>query len=208
MEKKEVEIPTTTQKLQNKVDKLKLLSLTSGIHNLTPPPKQDDGTRDIALVKALSVFPRLVVIFLEIRGLEYDQKTKQYVQVTKQIMNATGAYRFCKVLKNIAQETEWASYSEDEINLRIIHYFEINFPYFTFRCEEFDLDPMDINYIETTLQSFIDSCFHKAKSGKFINTLARTYGEDILKRALDVGGVGSKKDEGILAKYNPFKTRK
>lgn len=208
MEKKEVEEPTTTQKLQNKVDKLKLLSLTSGIHNLTPPPqKQDDGTRDIALVKALSVTPRVAEKFLEIRGLEYDPKTKQYVQVTEPIMNILGAYRFCKILK-MAQEIEWSSYSEDEINLRIIHYFEENIPYFLFWSEDYNLNPRDFNYIISVLQYFIDTSFHKAKSGKFINTLARTYGEDVLKRALDVGGAGSKKDEGILAKYNPFKTRK
>ena len=66
---------TTTQKLQNKVDKLKLLNLTSNIHNLTPTQqKPDDSSRDIALVNVLSVYPRIVSLFLEIRGLEYDQK--------------------------------------------------------------------------------------------------------------------------------------
>ena len=46
---------TTTQKLQNKVDKLKLLNLTSNIHNLTPTQqKPDDATRDIALVNVFS----------------------------------------------------------------------------------------------------------------------------------------------------------
>lgn len=204
---KEIETQTTTQKLQNKVDKLKLLSLTSGIHNLTPPPqKEADGSRDIALVKALSVTPRVAEKFLEIRGIEYDPKTKQYVQITEPIMNMLGAYRFCKILK-MAQEIEWSSYSEDEINSRIIHFFEENIPYFLFWGDDYDLNPRDFNYIISTLQYFIDTSFHKAKSGKYINTLARTYGEDVLKRALDVGGA-TKKDEGMLAKYNPFKTRK
>jgi hypothetical protein len=209
MKEEKEETESTTQKLQNKVDKLKLLNLTSNIHNLTPPQKsEDDPTRDIQLVKALSVIPRIAMIFLEIRGLEYDVKTKQYVQVTEPIMNVLGAYRFCKVLKNIAQETEWASFSEDEINSRIIHHFEENIPYFLFWAEDYELNPRDFNYVISTLQSFIDSCFHKAKSGKYINTLGRTYGEDILKKALDTeGNISKKKEGGFLEKYNPFKER-
>ena len=200
---------TTTQKLQNKVDKLKLLNLTSNIHNLTPPQKQDeDSSRDIQLVKALSVTPRIAEKFLEIRGLEYDPKQKIFIQVTEPIMNILGAYRFCKVLKNIAQEVEWASYSEEEINSRIIHFYEENIPYFTFWAEEYDLNPRDFNYIITTLQTFIDASFHKAKSGKYINTLGRTYGEDILKRALDTDTKQTKKDDGFLSKYNPFKDKR
>jgi len=206
--KEESETESTTQKLQNKVDKLKLLNLTSNIHNLTPPQKQEeDPTRDIQLVKALSVTPRIAEKFLEIRGLEYDIKTKQYVQVTEPIMNILGAYRFCKLLK-MAQEIEWASYSEDEINARIIHFFEENIPYVLFWADEYELNPRDFNYVISVLQSFIDSSFHKAKSGKYINTLGRTYGEDILKKALDTEGTMSKKKEGgFLEKYNPFKER-
>jgi len=208
-EEKEPE-ESTTQKLQNKVDKLKLLNLTSNIHNLTPPPQrpEDDSGREIALIKGLSVAPRIAAIFLEIRGLEYDEKTKMFVQVTEPIMNISGAYRFCKILKNLASETEWASYSEEEIPSRIIHYFEENIPYFTFWHEEYDLAERDFNYVITTLQSFIDSCFHKSKSGKYINTLGRTYGEDVLKKALETDNVKVRKDEGFLSKYNPFKEMK
>lgn len=201
---------STTQKLQNKVDKLKLLNLTSNIHNLTPPPKQqeDDQGREISLIKGLSVAPRIAAIFLEIRGLEFDQKAKTFVQVTEPIMNILGAYRFCKLLKNIAQETEWASYSEEEINPRIVHYFEENIPFFIFWNEEYELSERDFGYIIATLQSFIDSCFHKSKSGKFINTLGRTYGEDVLKKALETGeGVRIKRDQGFLSKYNPFRDK-
>lgn len=199
-----------TQKLQNKVDRLKLLNLTSNIHNLTPPQRQeDDGERDIALVKALSVTPRILSMFLKIRGLNYDPRSRQLIQVTTPIMNVDGAYRFCEVLKVISEETEWSSFSEEEIPQRIIHYFEINFPYFIFHAEKYDLDASDFNYIETTLQSFIDSAFHKAKSGKYINTLGRTYGEDIMKKALDTQGEKmNKSEEGFLSKYNPFKDRK
>ena len=201
---------TTTQKLQNKVDKLKLLNLTSNIHNLTPPQQRnDDSSRDIALVNVLSVHPRIVSLFLEVRGLEYDPKTKSFVQITKPIMNFAGAYKLVQILKHIAQETEWASFAEEEINKRIMHYYEENLPYFLFYAEDYELEPINYNFVETVLKSFIDSSFHKSKSGKYINTLGRTYGEDVLKRALDTnsGNSNTKKNEGFLSKYNPFKDR-
>jgi len=201
---------TTTQQLQNKVDKLKLLNLTSNIHNLTPPQQvNEDSSRDIALVNVLSVFPRIKSLFLEIRGLEYDPKDKVYIEVTRPIMNFAGAYKFVQILKHIAEETEWASYGEEEINKRIIHYYEENIPYFLFYAEEYELSPMDFNFVETVLKCFIDSPFHKSKSGKYINTLGRTYGEDVLKKALDTnsGELRNKKNEGFLSKYNPFKDK-
>ena len=206
-----VQEETTTQKLQNKVDKLKLLNLTSNIHNLTPPQhREDDASRDIALVNVLSVHPRIVSLFLETRGLEYDPKIKSYVQVTKPIMNFAGAYKLVQVLKHIAQETEWASFGEEEINKRIIHYYEENIPYFLFYAEEYELEPINFNFVETVLKSFIDSSFHKSKSGKYINTLGRTYDEGVMKRALDTnsGDTRTKNNEGFLSKYNPFKDRK
>jgi hypothetical protein len=197
------------QILQDKVDKLKLLNLTSNIHNLTPPQSEDnDNSKEIALVTALSVSPRLVEIFFEVRGLEYSPQEKRYIQVTRPIMNFEGAYRFVKVLKNIAQETEWASFAEDEINSRIIHYFEENYPYFTFHAKMYDLDESDFNYVATTLQSFIDSCFHKSKSGKYINTLGRTYDEGVLRKALETGdNMVNRKDGGFLGKLNPFRDK-
>jgi hypothetical protein len=199
---------STTQKLQNKVDKLKLLNLTSNIHNLTPPQqKEEDPTRDIQLVRALSVSPRIAMKFLEIRGLEYDEKNRNFVQVTEPIMNTLGAYRFCKILK-MAEEIEWASYSEEEINSRIIHFFEENIPYVLFWAPEYDLNARDYNYVITTLQAFIDTSFHKSKSGKYINTLGRTYSEDTLKRALDTSEDKSKKEGGFMSKWNPFKDKK
>ena len=205
---------TTTQKLQDKVDKVKVVNLVESlrpdnIHRLTPPQQRDDdSTRDIALVNVLSVTKRVKEKFLEIRGLEYDPRTKTFIQVTEPIMNLLGAYRFCKLLQS-AEEIEWASYSEEEINQRIIHFFEENIPYFTFYAEEYELNPRDFYYIINILQVFIDSSFHKSKSGKYINTLSRTYGEDVLKRALDTSGdTRARKDDGFLSKYNPFKERK
>ena len=198
---------TETQKLQNKVDRLKLLNLTSNIHALTPPNQRptDNMERDIALVTALSVAPRIADLFLEIRGLEYDSKTKQLTQITRPIMNILGAYRFCKLIKRLSQEIEWASYSEEEMPQRIVHYYEENIPYFLFYHDLYELAPSDFNYIISVLQNFIDTSFHKSKSGKYINTLGRTYGEDILKKALDTDRPTSKKEEGFLSKYNPFR---
>lgn len=200
---------TTTQQLQNKVDKLKLLNLTSNIHNLTPPnTKQDTADKDIALVSALSVSPRIAELFLEIRGLEYNFKARTLEVVTRPIMNIEGAYRFCKLIKRLSQEIEWSSYAEEEINSRIIHYFEEAIPYFLFNADRYELDSSDFIYVITVLQNFIDTSFHKAKSGKYINTLGRTYGEDILKKALDTEGIKNKKEQSWLGKYNPFKEMK
>lgn len=209
-EQEELErLQLNSQKLQNKVDRLKTVGLVSNIHNLTPPTqKTEDSSRDIALVGALSVTPRIQEKFLEIRGLEYDTKTKTYVQITEPIMNILGAYRFCKLLK-MAQEIEWASYDEEEIKARIIHFFEENIVYFLFWNEEYDLNPRDFNYVITTLQVFIDSSFHKSKSGKYINTLGRTYDEGTLRRALETDSSSrTKKEEGFLAKHNPFRERR
>jgi len=204
-----VEEESVTQKLQNKVDKLKLLNLTNNIHNLTPMEnREDDSSREIALVNVLSVSRRVKEKFLEIRGLEYEPMEKKLIQVTEPIMNLLGAYRYCKLLQ-MAEEIEWASYAEEEINKRIIHFYEENIPYFLFWADEYELEEKDFYYVINTLQTFIDTSFHKSKSGKFINTLGRTYGEDVLKKALDTGATETKKErEGFLSKYNPFKDMK
>lgn len=199
----------TTQKLQNKVDKLKLLNLTNNLHNLSAQQNyQEDQSKDIALVNALSVSKRIQQKYLEIRCIEYDPSTKEYIQVTEPIMNVLGAYRFCKILQ-MAEEIEWASYSEEEIIRRIIHFFEENIPFILFYAEEYDLNPRDFNYIINTLQVFIDSSFHKSKSGKYINTLGRTYDEGVLKKALETESQRKVKggDGDFLSKLNPFKDK-
>lgn len=204
------EAGNTTQELQNRVDKLKLLNLASNIHNLIPPQQiEHDASRDVALVGALSVSPRIAELFLEIRGLEIDPAKNELVQITRPIMNIEGAYRFCKLLKRLNEEIEWASYSEEEISPRIIHYFEENIPYFLFNSDLYDLRESDYNYVITVLQNFIDTAFHKSKQGKYINTLGRTYSEDTLRKAFETGNIQTgKKEEGFLSKYNPFKDRK
>lgn len=196
-----------TQDMQNKVDRLKLMNLTNNIHSLLPPSnKNNSQENNVAFVEALNVTPRLKRLFLEIRGLEWDEHKKEYIQVTRAIMNFEGAYRFVKICQHIAEETEWSSFAEEEIPKRIIHYYEENIPYFLFWNDEYELAERDFNYIMTTLKSFIDSSFHKAKAGKFINSLSRIYDEGTIRKALETPESRSnKKEEGFLARYNPFR---
>lgn len=196
----------TTQILQNKVDKLKLLGLTDNLKNIIPSNvHQDDSVRDIALIKSLSAYPRIQRKILEIRGLEYDEKEKQVIKVAEERMNHNGARLVADILKTIAEETEWASFSEEEINSRIVHHFEENIFYILFNAEEYNLQSKYFGYIINMFQVIIDASFHKAKSGKYINTLGRTYDEGIMRRALDTGQLTKKQEEGFLTKYNPFK---
>ena len=206
----EEEEESTTQQLQNKVDKLKLLNLAQNIHNLTPPQQvSEDASRDIALVNALSSHPRIQRKVLEIRGLEWNPKKKMFEQIAEPRMNINGAKLVADILTTIAEEIEWASYSEEEINSRIVHFYEENIPYILFYHEDYELSPKYFGYIINMLQVFIDASFHKAKSGKYINTLGRTYDEATLRRALDTNGSpqSNKKQEGFLSKYNPFRDR-
>lgn len=198
------------QKLQAKVDRLKTLNLASNIHNLTPPNQQhEDGSRDIALVNALSAFPRIQAKIIEIRGLEWDKKSKSFIQVYEPRMNIDGAKVVADILRTIAEETEWSSYSEEEINSRIIHHYEENLPYILFYAEEYDLKPKYFGYIMNMLKIFIDASFHKAKAGKYINTLGRTYDEGVLSRiAGPEKSQTNKQNNGFLDKYNPFRERR
>lgn len=197
-----------TQKLQNKVDKLKLLGLTNSFNTINPMnQKEEDAGREIALVNSLSVSKRVQDKFLEIRGLQWSEKEKKFIQVAKAIMNIEGAYRFCQILR-MAEEIEWSSYHEEELPTRLVHFYQENIPYILFWYEEYDLNEMDFNYVINNLQVFIDTSFHKAKSGKYINTLGRTFDESTLSKALDTGnGKVPKKEEGFLSKINPFKER-
>lgn len=194
-----------SQQLQNKVDKLKTLNMIT--HNLTPPQiQQEDPSRDIALVNALSSYPRIQRKILEIRGMEWDIKKKKLIQITEPRMNHDGAKLVADILTTIAEETEWASYSEDEINSRIIHHYEETIPYLTFYAEDYELDPKYFGYIMNMLKVFIDSSFHKAKQGKYINTLGRTYDEGTIRKMMEGEPQRkTKQDNGFLSKYNPFR---
>ena len=174
-----------TQQMQNKVDKLKLLNLTNNIHSLTPPQKKDENDlNNVALVAALRVDPMLAEAVLNLQGRAVDTKL-DFVQVTEPIMNVAGIWAFINcVCSTLAKNTQWGTYSEDEIPQRLTHYYEENLPTFIFNKKLFGLKSIHFNVIATYLKVFIDSSFHKAKQGKFINTLGRTYSEDLLNKAL------------------------
>ena len=177
-----------TQKLQNRVDKLKTLATLQGIHNLSPPvPKDVNPQNEIQIVKALEVTPRLLELFMEARGMSWNPKTKQVDQISRPYLNVDGAWRLVQICKKIAQEAEWGNFPEDNIPDYIIHFFNINFPYFTFWHEQYDLDPSDFNFVETTLQMFILASFYKGKGGKYINMVGKTYSEKLLDKAISDG---------------------
>ena len=178
------------EQLQEKVDKLKTLSLLNNLHNLNPPAKQNNNMSEILVVEALKVTPRLQDIYLEVRGLARGEDDK-LIKISRPIMNMHGAFKLVKIIQHIAEEVEYANYDEDVIPGRIVLYYEMNYPYFTLWCKDYELDPMDFNYISTTLLSFIDSAFHKAKNGHFSRIVTKTYAEKTLDKAIE----GNKKEE-------------
>ena len=169
--------------LQKVVDKVKTINLVGNAHNLTPPQQQIDRSGDIMIVEVLKSEPRLAEIYLQIRGEIVDSKNK-IIQVSQPIMNNQGAILLMNMLKNISRETEWATFGEEEIGPRVIwHYSEI-VPRFTLDCQRYELNPADFHYLHTTVLSFIDSSFHKAKNGYYGNIIKRTYSEDLLGKAV------------------------
>lgn len=191
--------------LQDRVDKMKAVAMASGLHNLTPPVKNNEKDENqVAIIESLKVTPRLRDLFLEIRGLIYSEDDKDFVQITMPIMNVDGAFRFVKICQHIAEETEWSNFTEEEINERILAYYEQNYPYFIFWNEEYELQPRDFNYISTTLMAFIDSAFHKSKNSKYLNSVRGMYTEDFVGRVI---GNTQKKEGGFLSRLNPFKQK-
>jgi len=189
----------TETQLQGKVDKLKTLSLLNNLHNLSPPNKTEGSMNEIMVIEALKVTPRLQEIYLEIRGMA-EGKKGELVQVSKPIMNAHGAFKLVKIIQHIAEEVEYANYDEDEIPGRIVMYYNINYPYFTLWCKDYGLNPMDFNYVSTTLLSFIDSAFHKAKHGHFSRILTKTYAEKTLDKAISREDPRANKKGGVLSR--------
>ncbi len=192
------------EKMSNTFNKAKLLGAVSGIHNLTPPQQLNgDSEGKVAIIEALKVSPRLQEMFLEVQGLEWNDKKKELIQISRPIMNINGAFRLVKVCKRIAEEVEWAYYDEDEISARIMMYYAENYPHFTFWHKEYDLHQSDFNYVSSVLMAFIDSAFHKGKSAKFVNAISKVYNEDFLGRVLQNQ---KEKKEGFLDKLrNSFK---
>jgi len=195
-----------TQELQNKVDKAKTLSLISNIHNLTPPkPKEVSDENNIAIIKALDSYPRIKDIFLEAQGLMWDDKKKETIQISDRYMNKNGAKKLVAILLKIAL-ADWSNFSEDEIPKYLEHFFTEIYPKFTIWHEYYELDPKHFDYVAVTLQMFLLSSFYKAKGGKLLNVLGRTYSEDLLGRVMSIDkGKQQIKDGGFLDKLNPFK---
>ena len=205
-----MEIPQTeqekqTQHLQSTVDKAKTVSLLSNIHNLTPPVKSnEEDNNQVAIVKALESEPRLRQIFLEARGMVWDEKQKSAIQMSAPFMNIPGAWKLVAICKKISQESEFSNFHEDDIPQYMNHFYKTEFPAFTFFADEYELDPAHFDYVSTTLQMFLLGSFHKAKSGKYINLLGRTYSEDMIGKIMNADNK-KKEKEGFLDKYNPFK---
>lgn len=169
--------------LQRTVDKIKTVNLVNNAHNLTPPNKFDDRSSDIMIIQALQSKPRILEIILQVKGQIVNSSGKP-IQIRTPIMNDEGAAKLMFILLNISSETEYATYGEEEIGPRIITYIEQIYPRFTFWADDYDLNPKDFDYIYTTLLSFIDSCFHKAKNGHYARILTKTYSEDLLGKAI------------------------
>ena len=193
-----------TQELQNKVDRVKALSMINNVHNLSPPiQKNEVEDKEIAIVQALQSKPRLAQLYYKARGLVYDQEKRTYVQIRKPYMNVEGSYLLVDCCSLIAEEGEWSNFDQDYVGAYIDHFYEENLPYFTFWCDEYDLNPKDFPFIMNALKMFALSTFNKAKSGKYINAVTRTYSEGFLDKALNPQQ--QQKQEGFWAKSNPFK---
>jgi len=194
-----------TQELQNKVDKAKTLSLVSNVHNLTPPkPKDASDENNIAIIKALDSYPRIQEIYLEAQGLMMNEKTKDLVQVSNPYMNKNGAKKLVAELLKIAL-ADWSNFNEEDIPKYLEHFFKTIYPKFTIWHEYYELDPKDFDYVEVTVQMFLLSSFYKAKGGKLLNVLGRTYSEDLLGRVMNVDKGKEKKENTFLSKLNPFR---
>ena len=192
-----------TQQLQNIIDKTKTANLLQNMHNLTPPNKIAEVQFDqVAIIRTLESAPRLREIFLEARGLTWDDKKKTIVQITSPMMNILGAWKLVAICKKIAMEAEFGNFKEEDIPSYMIHFFNVEFPHFTFYHEVYDIDPQDFDYISTTIQMFLLGAFSKGKGGKYINLLGKTYSEDFMGKVLRGD---KKKEEGFLDKINPLK---
>jgi hypothetical protein len=195
-----------TQQLQNKVDRLKTLNLATNIHNLTPPQKREEADEsNIAIIKALDSYPRIQEIYLEAQGLFFDPKLKKLVRIAHPYMNKNGAKKLVAELLKIAL-ADWSNFGEEEIPAYLNHFFKLIYPKFTIWHEYYDLEPRDFDYVEVTIQMFLLSSFYKAKGGKLLNVLGKTYSEDLLGRVMNIDkNSQTAKREGFLDKLNPFK---
>jgi hypothetical protein len=168
----------TTQHLQNIVDKLKTASIIQNQHNLSPPVnRQEESGREIAIIEGLKSSPRLLKIYLEARGLELAPDKKTYIQKNHAYFNQRGALKFVQMISHIAEEIEFSNFHEDELPSRLVHIFERDITEMKINQELYDLETSDFNWVDSLYQTFVDASYHKAKGGKFINIVGKTYDE-------------------------------
>ena len=204
-----VESSNITQELQNKVDKIKTLSLISNAHNLTPPKQKENlDENNIAIVKALDNYPKIQEIYLEAQGLMYDEKEKKLISVSEKIMNREGAYLLQSLLKRIIL-SDWSNYPEDIIPKMLDYFMSDMLPSFTIWHDYYELEPRNFTYVKSTLGLFMLASFYKARTGKMLNLLGRTYSEDLLGRVMNLNNEKQKQKEkgGFLDTINPFKKK-
>jgi len=204
----EVNQPIQSQS-QQVIDKVKALSFTGAVHSLTPPVNQNlDPGLAIAIVKALESDPILQEKVADLLGFMWDPDTKEAIKFREPVMNKLGIGNFIAVCKAISKDYEFSNIHEDEIPLRVLHYFKKNMPYFTVYHEKYQLDRSDFNIIESSLLSTIDSILHKAKGGGHRNVVRGTYSEDTLGKILKGSEEQKQQQTGsFLSKLNPFKKR-
>jgi len=195
-----------TQELQNKVDRIKTLSLLNNAHNLTPPKTvQQSDDNQIALIKALDSYPRIQEIYLEAQGLMWSEKEKKAVKIGEAYMNKEGANKLVSELKKIIL-ADWSNFPEEMIPKMLDSFYREIYPKFTIWHEYYELEPRDFEYVSITIKMFILSSFYKGKGGKLLNVLGRTYSEDLLGRVMNVNKENQNvRKEGFLDKLNPFK---
>lgn len=198
---------TPQEKLAMKTDKLKALSLANNIHNLTPPGKSSDESRDVAIVHALKAEQHILKCIMQLKGYMYDPLQQVWVQYRNPVMNQQGIGNFILTIQNLAETIEYSNFKEEEIPKFVPYYYEQNYPYFMVFADEYELAPEDRNLISTLLFNFIITSLFKAKGAGHRNVVRGTYSEDTLSRILppeqmkqSQGGI-----LGGLAKLNPLK---
>jgi hypothetical protein len=194
-----------TQHLQNVVDTVKTMNLIQNPHSLTPPQmKPDDTGREIAIIEGLKTKDEdMFKLYLEARGLEEQNRT--FIQVNHPYLNVRGAYKFVQIIFHIVGPTEFSNFHEEEIPARLVHCYERDITEIKINQEKYELETCDFNWIDSIYQSAIDAAYHKAKGGKFINVVGKTYDEKGMFSLLNP----QQKKENLsfadrLDKLNPF----
>ena len=203
-------IDEKTQHLQSMVDATKTASILNAWGDkgaLIPPQQQrEDGTREIAIIEGLKTNDLMLYrLYLEARGMEEISPGK-YEQRNHAYMNARGALKFVQIVGHIVQPTEFSNFHEDEIPARLVHSFERDITEFKINQELYELETSDFNWIDSIYQSAIDAAYHKAKGGKYVNVVGKTYDERGIANLLNPQQ--KKEVKGFADKFsglNPFK---